>query len=102
MLVERGGFIALPLLAIAIAWARAHWREPLCKALTVSAVIVMLAAIGPYLQIGGIRRSDAVAVMTHVPLLEHALPARLMLFPPLALAIIVALWIADPENSRRG
>ena len=99
ILVERGGFIAFPLLAIAIVWARAHWREPFCKALVVTLIVVMLAAIGPYLQIDGHPLSPMPwLLLTHVPLLQHALPARLMLFPALAFAIIAALWLADPKN----
>jgi len=100
LLVERGGFIAFPLFAIAIVWARAHWREPFCKALTVTLLVVMFAAVGPYFQIDGHPISPMPWLMlTHVPLLQHALPGRLMLFPPLAFAIIASLWLSDPKNN---
>jgi hypothetical protein len=36
----------------------------------------------------------------HLPLIEHALPARLMLFPPLALGLAVAMWLCDPGTRR--
>ncbi len=99
-LMERNGFIALPLTAITIQWARCHWKEPLCKTLVISMIIVIVAAVGPYLQIGGhpILPMPWLA-FTHIPLLQHALPSRLMLFPPLAIGVIVSLWLAAPENN---
>jgi hypothetical protein len=101
-LMERDGFIALPLLAITIAWAREHWREPFCKVLVVALVVVMVAAVGPYLQIDGHPLFPMPwLVLTHIPLLQHALPSRLMLFPPLAIAMIFSLWLAGPETSPR-
>jgi len=99
--MERNGFVALPLILIAIAWARRHWKEPLCKSLVTSTLVVGVCAIGPYLQING---SPTIAMpwlaSTHVPLFEHALPSRLMVFPPLALAVIVSLWLVDPQSRR--
>ena len=101
ILIERDGFIALPLLAIVIVWARRHWAEPLCKTLVVSGAIVLVAAIGPYLQIHGRPLAPMPwLAIEHLPLIEHALPARLMLFPPLALGLAVAMWLCDPETSR--
>jgi hypothetical protein len=100
--VEHNGYIALPLFAVAILWARAHWREPLCKVMIATLLVVMITAIGPLLRITGhpIFPMPSLA-LAHVPLLRHGVPARLMLFPPLAFAIIASLWLADPENSER-
>jgi hypothetical protein len=99
--MERDGFIALPLIAIAVAWGRRHWKEPLCKVLIVSAVIVCTCAMGPYLQIGGVPTIPMPwLAISHLPLLEHAVPDRLMVFPPLAMAVIVSLWMADPQSHR--
>ena len=99
--MERNGFIALPLILIAIVWARRHLKEPLCKALVTSTIIVCICALGPYLQING---SPFLPMpwlaITHLPFLEHALPSRLMVFPPLALAAIVSLWLVDPQSRR--
>ncbi len=41
--------------------------------------------------------ADAVAIAMErtVPLLQHALPARLMLFPPLAIALVLAVWLHE-------
>ena len=101
-LMERDGFIALPLIAVTLTWARRHWSEPLCKAILISTIIVVVAALGPYLQIAGQPLLPMPwLLVTHAPLLQHALPSRLMVFPPLALALIVSLWLADPENNRK-
>jgi len=99
--MERDGFIALPLIVIAIAWARRHWEEPLCKVLIGSAVVVSVCAMGPYLQIGGVPTVPLPwLAMAHLPFLEHAVPDRLMVFPPLAMAVIVSLWMVDPQSRR--
>ena len=102
LLVERGGFIALPLLAVLVMWGRRHWHEPLCKALVVSLIVVLIAAIGPYFQFDGRPLVPMPWLLfARIPLLQHALPARLMLFPPLALAIVASLWFADARNGPR-
>jgi hypothetical protein len=93
---ECDGFIALPLLAIVIAWMRRHKSEPLGKTIAVSTAIVLVGALGPYLQIGGDLLSPMPwLAMERLPLLQHALPTRLMLFPPLACALILAAWLRE-------
>jgi hypothetical protein len=100
-LMERDGFIALPLIAVAIAWARRHWKEPLCKVLIGSSIVVSVCAMGPYLQIGGVPTIPLPwLAIAHLPFLEHAVPDRLMVFPPLAMAAIVSLWMVDPQSHR--
>ncbi len=99
--MERDGFIALPLLFIALAWGRRHWKEPLCKVLIISSAIICVCALGPYLQVGGLPIFPMPwLAISHLPFLEHALPSRLMVFPPLALAVIAALWMVDPRSGR--
>jgi hypothetical protein len=98
-IIERNGFIAFPLIAITVAWARRHWKEPLCKTIVISTVIVCVAAIGPYLQVAGqVLVPMPWLLVSHIPMLQHALPSRLMVFPPLAFAVIVSLWLADPKS----
>ena len=99
--MERDGFVALPLILIAIVWARRHWQEPLCKSLVTSTLVVCICTIGPYLQINGLPCLPMPwLAISHLPFLEHALPSRLMVFPPLAIALIVSLWLADPRSRR--
>jgi hypothetical protein len=101
-LTEQNGFIALPLIAITIAWARNHWAEPFCRAILISTIVVVVAALGPYLQIAGQPLIPMPwLLLTHAPLLHHALPSRLMVFPPLAIAVIVSLWLSNPENNAK-
>ncbi len=100
-LMEQGGYLALPLILIASVWVSRHWREPLCKVLVIPMVATVIAALGPFLQVGG----KWIALMPwlilgRAPLLEHALPSRLMVFPPLALALIAAFWLSDPKTRR--
>jgi hypothetical protein len=64
--------------------------------------IVTVAAIGPYLQIAGHPLLPMPwLALTRVPLIEHALPARLMMFPPLAFALVVTMWLTQSEAARR-
>jgi hypothetical protein len=93
---ESDGFIAVPLIAIMIVWARRHWSEPFGKTIAVSSAIVLVAALGPYLKIGGHPTAPMPwLAIEHLPLIEHALPARLMLFPPLALGLVAAMWLRE-------
>jgi hypothetical protein len=97
--MEQGGYLVLPLVLIALIWVARHWREPICRVLVISLVAAVIMALGPFLQVGG----KWVALMPWIivgrmPLLEHALPSRLMMFPPLALAVITAFWLTDPKS----
>jgi hypothetical protein len=100
-IAECGGFIALPLFAIMLMWARRHWSEPLGKTIAVSTAVILIAALGPYLQIGThVLTPLPWLAMEHLPLVRHALPARLMLFPPLAFGVVAAMWLH--ESAFRG
>ena len=101
-IMEQNGFIATPLIVIAIVWTRRHRSELLCRTIIASAAIVLVAAIGPYLQIAGhpLLPMPWLAI-ARMPLLEHALPARLMMFPPLAFAVVVTMWLTQSEAPRQ-
>jgi len=100
--MERNGFIALPLLLVMVIWARRRWNDPLCKVLVICSVVLGICAIGPYLQVNGVPLIPMPwLAITHLPFLEHALPSRLMVFPPLAMAVIVSLWLVDSRSTRR-
>lgn len=95
-IMERNGFIGMVLGAIAIDWVRRHWNTPQGKILGASLTILCIGTLGPFLQVGGFALLPMpwIAVL-HMPLLEHALPNRMMLFVFLFLALVTALWFAD-------
>ncbi|HLX38858.1 MAG TPA: hypothetical protein VKR29_13700, partial [Candidatus Binataceae bacterium] len=79
---ERDGYVALPLLAIAISWLRRHWPAPLAKTIAVSMAMVSVGALGPFLQVAGrVLVPMPWLAIEHLPLVQHTLPARLMVFP---------------------
>ncbi len=101
-MVETCGYLGAPILVIAIVHARAHRREPRARLLGWFIAIAALAALGPRLHIAGVETIPMPwKLIQHLPLINNALPARFTLFADLALALIAALWLADPAVSRR-
>ncbi|HEX4209105.1 MAG TPA: hypothetical protein VHY56_01830, partial [Candidatus Binataceae bacterium] len=92
---EAGGYIALPLLVIVTLYARAHWSETVPRLLLLMLAIIAVAELGPRLHIAGITSFGLPwKLVTHVPLLRNALPARFSMYASLALALIVAHWLS--------
>lgn len=100
-MVETCGCLGLPLIVIAIVYGRANWREARVRLLVWSVIIAAIAALGPRLHIAGVETLPMPwKIARHLPLIDNALPARFTLFADLALAIIVALWLAEPAVGR--
>jgi hypothetical protein len=74
---------------------RRYWRMPAGKFLTILFVVIMIAAVGPTLHIAG-RESIWMpwALAGRLPLISIALPARLMMYAFLVVAVMVAMWFA--------
>ena len=97
-LTEIGSYLALPLIAIAIAFARARFREPVGRILIELLVIVCLFALGARLVIAGHPTLAAPwALLLKFPLVNKVVPVRLMVYAFLALAIIVAIWLSSSD-----
>jgi hypothetical protein len=94
---ERGGYIGLPLLAIAWSYARQAGRTAQGRLLIVCFGVFVLLSLGPQLWVCGyITALPAPWVLfVHLPLLGDALPARFALYSALALALITSLWLAS-------
>jgi hypothetical protein len=101
-LMEQGGYIALPIFVVALLWARRNWHRPVCKALITLLAAGCVATLGPWLHIGGNAMSLLPwLALVRAPLLEHVLPARLMVIVSLLVAVIASLWMAEAEVSAR-
>ncbi|HVA83356.1 MAG TPA: hypothetical protein VNF28_00495 [Candidatus Binataceae bacterium] len=98
---EAGGYIGIPLMLLAAAFARRHWSEGWARAIVFVLIVAVVLSLGPFLVVGGrpIIPLPGLAVGT-LPLIGKALPARLMLYAFLALAIITAQWLSDGVTSR--
>jgi len=93
---EGSAFLGLPVLAIIILFAWASWRTRTGKLLLVTVLVICIASLGPTLHLGG---SPSVPLpwrlFLHLPLINIALPGRFMGLASLAVATIVALWLAS-------
>ncbi|MBA3727853.1 MAG: hypothetical protein H0W94_01360 [Actinobacteria bacterium] len=99
---EQVAYVGLPLILIAVLFARIWWRRPAGKLLLVSLVAAAVASLGPALKIGGTETVPLPwALMRHLPLIGFALPGRTMVFGFLVLAVILALWLSDSHVPAR-
>ena len=98
--IEQDGYLAFPLIAIVIGWSIRNWRNRQCKPFILLLASIAIATLGPLLQIGGrFVLPMPWLVIQQLPILEHALPARLMVFAFLIVAVITALWFSDSATS---
>ena len=91
---ESTAYVGLGLIALIAAFMRQTWRRPCSKLLLLMLAIVILASLGPQLNVLG--RSTIHLpwrAMLALPLINHALPVRFTLYVFLLLAMIVALWL---------
>jgi hypothetical protein len=100
-LMESGGYLSPSLVVVAALFAGRHWGEPYGRLMIDLLFVLLVLSVGPYLQIMGHVTSIGLPwlLFTKIPFIQKALPARLMLYAFLDLAIITALWLSE-LNSR--
>ncbi len=95
-LTESGAYLALPLIAIAALYCKERWREPAGRILIEMTVIVGVLAMGTRVVIAGHPTIPAPwFLFASVPLINKALPVRLMVYVFLALAMMTAIWLSS-------
>lgn len=98
---EAGGYIGIPLMLVAAAFARRNWGEGWARSLVLVLIVAVVLSLGPFLVVGGRPIIPLPGLMVGtLPLIGKALPARLMLYAFLALAIITTLWLGNSAISR--
>ncbi len=101
-LTEQLGYVGpvLPALAGFALWERR--REPLARTLALTIAVVTLAALGSRLVVAGHRTRLHLpwALVDDLPLASHALPVRAFVLVWLALAVLVALFLARGGRAR--
>lgn len=98
-LAETTSYLALPLIAIAVLFARARFREPMGRLLIELLIILCLLALGSRVVIAGHPTTAAPwTLLLQFPLLNKIVPIRMMAYAFLALAIIVAMWLASADT----
>ena len=95
----RDGYVGIPLLVLAVAFAITGWSRKITRFLIVMILIMAIVTLGPVLHIDGqkVYRLPWKQLWA-LPIVHSAYPARLMVFVFLALAVMIALWLARPAR----
>jgi hypothetical protein len=97
------GYIGIPLLALAAAFAVLCWSRRITRFLAVMLVVVIVGALGPALYVGRQMVTKLPwAALFQLPVVRGAFESRLMVFAFLILAVMMALWLAGPARSSSG
>jgi hypothetical protein len=99
---EDGAYAGLPLLALVVLFAILRRRRRSTWLLVGLFLLAVLMSLGPVLHIAGhssIRLPWSIA--ESLPVLKEALPIRLAVYIWLALAVIAAVWLAEPKEPRQ-
>jgi hypothetical protein len=82
-------------LIVAIVMARRRWHEPAVRMLTLFATAIGVLAMGSWMQLGGrLIVPMPWMIVSAVPLIAKAVPARLAVYMFLAIAILCAIWMS--------
>jgi hypothetical protein len=93
-------YIGIALLAVVALFLIRFRRQRWAWGLVGFAVLVAVLALGPVLYVAGRKTTLTMpqAQMAELPLIQHALPERFPAYMFLALAVIVALWLAQASG----
>jgi hypothetical protein len=93
---EQTGYLGIPLLLLAVLFIRGQ-QQGRRRFFGLLLGGLMLLSLGPQLWLGGRPTGFGLpyALITHVPLLQNAFPARLTVYLDLLCALIVALYLAQ-------
>lgn len=99
---ENGAYVGAPLLVLCAVAAVRRWRRPLVRWSALLAAGAALLSLGPQLHVGGSVLPVPLpwALVGRLPLMESAVPARLMLFAWLGVALLVADLLATAPRRR--
>ena len=100
-LIESGGYIALPVIAIAVLFTRRYWHTYRGRLMIDCLILTIVFALGPRLHILDERTIIALPWLpfTKLPFIQKALPARFMLYAFLDLAMMAAIVLTEVNAS---
>ncbi len=99
---EDGAYIGLPLLLLLVRLAWGHRRDPRFGIPGVIALLAAVLSLGPYAHVLGHEVSTAPWILAFkLPFLKSMLPMRFMLYAWLAIAMLLATWLAAPGQKYR-
>jgi hypothetical protein len=98
---ENGAYLGIAIILFVEVFRRRYWREPVGKLLTILLVVIVIAAMGPTLQLAGSPGiSMPWAIVGRLPLISIALPVRFMMYAFLILGVMIAMWFATSAARR--
>jgi hypothetical protein len=91
---DTDAYLGLTLVAaIAMAWRR--WNEPAVRLLILFAAVISVLAMGSWMQVGGhFIVPMPWMIVSALPLIAKAMPARLTVYMFLAIAVLCAMWMS--------
>ena len=97
---EAAAYVGPVLLAIVIAFAVTHWRRPATRVLLGVIVVCYVLSLGTRLHVGGDDTGVWMpwSLLHPLPVFDHVISTRFWAFALLAIAIVVALWLAEPSR----
>ena len=101
---EWNGYVGVPLLLLATLTIVRFWRVPLVRAAGLTAGIVTLLSLGPHLHVAGRITGLPLPwwIAARIPGIRDILPARLMVYVYLALAVVLAFALGRVLAVRAG
>jgi hypothetical protein len=95
-IMENGDYLGVVLIVFVEIFRRRFWPAPAAKFLTILFLAIVIAALGPNLHVAGVQGIPMPwAVFQHLPLIEHILPVRFMMYAFLVVAVMAAMWFAS-------
>ena len=90
---EADAYVGLPLLLLLTAVVARRWEDARIRIASLVAAVMFVLSLGPQLHIGAVSTGIPMPWLpiSHLPLLENVLPARLVVFMWLAVAVVVAV-----------
>jgi hypothetical protein len=101
-IAETDAYLGIPLLVLLVAACVLGWRRPLVRWTALLSAIAAVLSLGPHLHVGGgvLPVPLPWALVGRLPLLDSAVPARLMLFAYLGAALLLADLVATAGRRR--
>jgi hypothetical protein len=102
---EATAYIGLPLVAVIAFYLWRRWPDRTVRLPVIAAAGCAVASLGSHVHVDGVERAARLplpgAIFSHIPVLWNILPARLMLYAYLAIALAVASIIDRGRPERR-
>lgn len=96
---EQGAYLGLPLLLLMAFYFRDQIARPYVKALFITAVILAILSLGPWLHVAHFQTHIPLPwwLGTKLPIIRSALPTRFTMYIALVSTIVTASYLAAPE-----